>query len=323
MTPANPDNSKPLIYRIADALGITHLVVAVQHSHLISEITGLVDALAGKAPATHFHTSIVNSGHSATMDDDGEFSIGCTSVVISMDGVQGDIEVLQSNADNLKRALRNPDSTPTASSDNLVTSGGVKAALANYSQTSHTHNYITTTAGSMGVYQDGETMSGYIGVVLYDATEQESYSFNITADDLSNVLNPDTTPTLNSSRLITSGGVKAALNAIRTELAPLADTQVLYKSLDKSQGGGVQYIDVDEMFQGGNTQVSLIIENSYEDKVPLVDAFFSQTQDAFAFMTDMVDIPDGAILACRILLCESAKGTSGKYFVVIDGIIEV
>ena len=304
MTPSNPDNSKPLIYRIADELGITHLVVAVQHSHLMSEITGLVDALAAKANAV---------------------PAGSPTGGIVIANTAGELSRSDKTLNDLMPVMT-IDSTPTASSPNLVTSGGVKAALANYSQTSHTHNYITTTAGSMGVYQDGETMSGYIGVVLYDATEQENYSFNITVDDLSNVFNPDTTPTLNSIRLITSGGVKTALNAISTELAgkaPLDDTQVMYKSLDKSQGGGVQYIDVDEMFQGGNTQVSLIIENSYEDKVPLVDAFFSQTQDAFAFMTDMVDIPDGAILSCRILLCESVKGISGKYFVVIDGIIEV
>lgn len=222
MTPSNPDNSKPFIYRICDALGITHLVVAVQHSHLMSEITGLVDALAAKANAV-------------------------------------------------------PAGSPT---------GGI---------------VIANTAGELS-------------------------RSDKTLNDLMPVMTIDSTPTASSPNLVTSGGVKAALNAISTELAgkaPLDDTQVMYKSLDKSQGGGVQYIDVDEMFQGGNTQVSLIIENSYEDKVPLVDAFFSQTQDAFAFMTDMVDIPDGAILSCRILLCESVKGISCKYFVVIDGIIEV
>lgn len=304
MTPANPDNSKPLIYRIADALGITHLVVAVQHSHLMSEITGLVDALAAKANAV---------------------PAGSPTGGIVIANTAGELSRSNKTLNDLMPVMT-IDSTPTASSPNLITSGGVKAALANYSLTSHIHNYITYTTGSIGVYQDQETQDGYVGVVLYDATEQANQTFSITVEDLSNVFNPDTTPTANSSKLITSGGVKASLTAINNALsakAPLADTQVMYKSLDKSQGGGVQYIDVDEMFQGGNTQVSLIIENSYEEKVPLVDAFFSQTQDAFAFMTDMVDIPDGAILACRILLCKSAKGTSGKYFVVIDGIIEV
>lgn len=51
MTPSNPTNSQPLIYRIADALGITHLVVAVNHTHAQSEVEGLESALAGKANA--------------------------------------------------------------------------------------------------------------------------------------------------------------------------------------------------------------------------------------------------------------------------------
>ena len=40
-----------------------------------------------------------------------------------------EIEIEPSDVPNLIRALSNPDTTPTASSNNLVTSGGVKAAL--------------------------------------------------------------------------------------------------------------------------------------------------------------------------------------------------
>lgn len=74
MTPSNPTNSQPLIYRIADALGITHLVVAVQHSHLMSEITGLAAALAAKANANHTHsqyalTTDVNTALAAKMSN--------------------------------------------------------------------------------------------------------------------------------------------------------------------------------------------------------------------------------------------------------------
>jgi hypothetical protein len=41
----------------------------------------------------------------------------------------GECAIKPSNIGNLIRALSNPDSTPTASSNNLVTSGGVKAAI--------------------------------------------------------------------------------------------------------------------------------------------------------------------------------------------------
>ena len=48
MTPSNPTNSQPLIYRIADALGVFHLVAPVNHTHAQSEVEGLETALAGK-----------------------------------------------------------------------------------------------------------------------------------------------------------------------------------------------------------------------------------------------------------------------------------
>lgn len=42
MTPSNPDNQQPLIYRIADAAGVFHLVAPVTHTHSQSEVDGLV-----------------------------------------------------------------------------------------------------------------------------------------------------------------------------------------------------------------------------------------------------------------------------------------
>ena len=48
-------------------------------------------------------------------------------VIIEIQGQA--IHLTVDNYDNLVRALTNPDSTPTASSDNLITSGAVAAAL--------------------------------------------------------------------------------------------------------------------------------------------------------------------------------------------------
>lgn len=138
MTPSNPDNNKPFIYRIADALGITHLVVAVQHSHLMSEIEGLVSALAGKSDTNHTHKSIQYNPSSATdgyagfsTTGEGSFSVYVQdnkSINFGFGGITK-ASITKSNAGNLARALQNPDNTPTSDSDNLVTSGGVKAAL--------------------------------------------------------------------------------------------------------------------------------------------------------------------------------------------------
>ena len=46
MNPSNPTNSQPLIYRIADALGVFHLVAPVDHTHTYAEVPGLQDDLS-------------------------------------------------------------------------------------------------------------------------------------------------------------------------------------------------------------------------------------------------------------------------------------
>lgn len=57
MTPSNPSNSQPLIYRIADALGVFHLVAPVNHTHAQSEVEGLESALAAKQDALTFDST--------------------------------------------------------------------------------------------------------------------------------------------------------------------------------------------------------------------------------------------------------------------------
>ena len=75
------------------------------------------------------------------------------------------------------------DSTPTASSNNMVTSGGVKAALDGKAAASHNHDASNITSGTLPVARGG---TGNTAV--------------------------DTTPTANSTKMVTSGGVKAALD---------------------------------------------------------------------------------------------------------------
>lgn len=154
MTPSNPNNDQPFIYRIADALGITHLVVAVQHSHLMSEIEGLVSALAGKMDAKTIDSVPTNNAdhlvsskgvYDALMAINNLRSItSYGSAVVHAEAGNNplvqialqrtgetlvDAKITLANIANLNRALDNPDSTPTVGSDNLVTSGGVKGAL--------------------------------------------------------------------------------------------------------------------------------------------------------------------------------------------------
>lgn len=126
MTPSNPDNQQPLIYRIADALGVFHLVAPVNHTHSQAEIDGLESALAGKADKNE----LGNDETFVQIDNDTLRLSGSQKIVLGIfDPDDEFVEIRNDNIQNLRRALTNPDSTPTASSNNLVTSGGVKTAI--------------------------------------------------------------------------------------------------------------------------------------------------------------------------------------------------
>ena len=225
MTPSNPNNQQPLIYRIADALGITHLVVAVQHSHLMSEIEGLVSALAGKSDTSHSH-KIIQYNPSASTDGfagfpttgNGDFVVGVqdNKNIIFQFGGMPKASVTKINADNLARALQDPDTTPTADSDNLVTSGGVKTALNQKANASHTHTQIGN--DNYGIIAlSGDADGGYVYVSLHQ-TSGPDVEFFLNKTALENVFEPDTTPTTGSSKLVTSGGVASAIKSATSVL---------------------------------------------------------------------------------------------------------
>ena len=107
MTPSNPTNSQPLIYRIADKLGVFHLVAPVNHTHAQSEVEGLTDALAAKANAV---------------------PAGSPTGGIVIANTAGELSRSNKTLNDLM-PIMTIDSTPTANSQNLVTSGGVKAAI--------------------------------------------------------------------------------------------------------------------------------------------------------------------------------------------------
>ena len=84
----------------------------------------------------------------------------------------------------------------------------VNNALNNKSNSNHQHYYLSSSAGGkLGVYQnEGDE---YIYIALFD--NGTMYEYNLTPSDLSKVFRPDTTPIANSDKLVTSGGVAAAL----------------------------------------------------------------------------------------------------------------
>ena len=160
MTPSNTPIT-PQINNIADSGGNKHTVVPSKHTHSQSEVDGLTAALAAKQDALNFDTTptegstnpVTSGGIKTALNgkanvEHGHDSIGGTAtaqdasvsceldtvritaeneVIISIEGQA--IHLSVDNYENLVRALTDPDSTPTANSNNLVTSGGVKAAI--------------------------------------------------------------------------------------------------------------------------------------------------------------------------------------------------
>lgn len=165
MTPSNPDNQQSLIYRIADALGVFHLVAPVDHTHAQSDVEGLESALAAKAnkvAAGSPSGGIVIAGTSGELarsnktvqdllnaiaeknsinqvDEDDEQEAHLEAIAEDDDvyfkfqlkngSTEKQVLLTVSKMDNFARAISNPDSAPAASSDNLITSGAVAAAL--------------------------------------------------------------------------------------------------------------------------------------------------------------------------------------------------
>ena len=124
MTPTNTAMT-PEIMNIADNQNVKHTVIPTPHTHSQSEIDGLADALAGKAAVDHSHANIYNGENNMLSVGEGYMDIELN------DGKSGgELNLTVDNLPNLQRALTNPDNTPTANSNKLVTSGGVYSALA-------------------------------------------------------------------------------------------------------------------------------------------------------------------------------------------------
>ena len=128
MTPENPDNNKPFIYRIADALGVNHQVVPVNHSHrdLVGESISLVINGNEINLTTEDLPNILRA-----LSDPNTVPTANSDKLITSGGVY--------SALSGKMDSRQFDSEPTLNSTNLVTSGVVKAALNMKANTVHTH----------------------------------------------------------------------------------------------------------------------------------------------------------------------------------------
>ena len=213
MTPTNIAMT-PEIKNIADNNGDKHTVVPTQHSHSISEVTNLQSFIT-----TYSHKIDKNNGNTyAYVEAMADTDNGKAKVEIGIEDTEEEefsrkVSITWGNIKNLIRALLNPSTTPENTNDKLITSKAVFTALSNKANTTHTHYNITNSYyGSIGVYEDIETHNGCVSIRLWNEEDQQEENFAITISALVNILQPDSTPTANSTKLVTSGGVKAALD---------------------------------------------------------------------------------------------------------------
>jgi hypothetical protein len=358
MTPSNHDNNQPLIYRIADAAGIFHLVAPVNHTHSQSEIQGLEAALSVKQDALTFDTTptegstnpVTSGGVKEAIDnhivstvtrDDFESGKYAQVFVLANGGVgvqtsTGFGVALQVNGntkwfmvdpdtiDNIIRASQSPDSTPTANSNKLVTSDGVAAALAAKNSIDQVDDNDNQEAHLDAIAEDDDV---YFKFQLKNGNTEKQVLLTVSKMDnfARAISNPDTTPTSNSTNLVTSGGVKAALvgKADKDHTHTPTEVQGVIPSFVEWTG---QTLDLDAIIDGTLGMVRLMIYNNDSNDTTFGDLFESSESLPIhlnANAATAIETQHYAI--CTIYKMDKSQTPSEHdhdlcYFITLDGV---
>lgn len=297
MTPSNPTNQQPFIYRIADAAGVFHLVAPVDHTHTYAEVPGLADDIS------EIWASL---GEKANSEDVTEALAGKQNVLTF-------------------------DSTPTSGSTNPVTSGGVKeaidehipAAIEDEPETGkHASVYITPTGAIAAVTKVGfaiviEQQSGDPKILEVSNTTIENF--------LRASQDPDTTPKTNSNKLITSGGVKAALGgkADTNHTHTPIEVQGVIPSFVEWTG---QTLDLDTIIDGTLGMVRLMIYNNDSSDTTFGDLFESLESLPIHLNANVATAIETQHYAlCTIYKMDKSQTPSEHdhdlcYFITLDGV---
>ena len=305
-----PNNSAktPLIQRIFDSFGSDHTVTPTPHYHSQDEVSGLDSALAGKASASDMTTALAakadkvanaTNNNFAALDGNGNLKDSGKKATdfsnsIPSGGPSGAI-VIVSNSGQIGRSNKTLsdlmpattiDTTPIADSDHLVTSGGVKAAL------------------------DGKrTLVGQTISLVINGQEIE-----IESSDVPNLIralsDPDSTPTANSENLVTSGGVKAALDG----KAPEGDTEVIFEE------GENLFLYLPNYFSNGERQRSFILNYQGEQK-ELIELFGCSTHDMIRILShdDSTIMVGECYIAVRVIKQPGGVSQGDVYYIIFDG----
>lgn len=317
MTPSNPDNNQPLIYRICDAAGVFHIVAPVNHTHTYADVPGLADDLselwAGlNEKANQEDMTEALAGKQNVLTFDSAPTAGSTNPVTS-GGVKAALDG--------KQDALTFDNTPTANSTNPVTSGGIKTALDGKATYYVIESREYPEDGYSQVTTDNDAELGGNIVITVRKGNGPTKTLHIHSDNIENIeralLNPDSTPTAESDNLVTSGGVKAALDC----KAPLLDTQVVFLTLDNT---GTIYLPY--YFQNGVNQRTLLI-NFEGSEVDILDMFVSDQSDKSDIrILTANDTPEFSVSDCylSVRVIRQPNGIStgiDAYYIIIDGIL--
>lgn len=183
MTPSNPSNNNPFIYRILDSLGIPHQVVPVNHTHdkligqsisliiggteveiELSDLPNLIRALADPdaTPITNSTKLVTSGGVAAALAGKADTSAMTTALAGKQDTLTF-------------------DSAPTANSTNPVTSGGVKTALDGKANSSHSHtvSQITDFNSAVATKVDAGVADAIRGVAIKDVEVDANTTYDL------------------------------------------------------------------------------------------------------------------------------------------------
>ena len=175
---------------------------------------------------------------------------------------QGNIPVWTSNGELIDSTRTVEEHSPSEGSNDLITSGAVYEALQNI-PSSPTESIISENGTRL------TAVNGALTCLLKEDTTTKAMTINYNnIDNLRNALNsPDTVPTFESSRLITSGGVYNALSQIENTTS----IPIVYRILDDNVMSPPT-IEIDSLFPvGGSNRVTLIIKNANSSERDVID----------------------------------------------------
>lgn len=201
MDPTNTDKT-PFIFRFLDSLGVQHTVVPSNHTHTMSEVTDL--PAIDTTPTANSTKLVTSGGVAAALATKATPSDISTAIAGKADTTTVNA-ALSAKADKVSGATNN-NFAALDSNGNIKDSG---KKTSDFATAGHTHSEIALGEDNFVSATEGEIT---IGV----SASGEGGEVSITPSNIDNLeralQNPDSTPTLNSDKLVTSGGVKTALN---------------------------------------------------------------------------------------------------------------